>query len=188
MRKSYFIIVLVVICASTNLYAQEFSRYIDQKVKQCDTRIGPNILNFSFYQPLRSREQFCDDIPDIGKTVIVIDSLQDELRDMTIEVRILRDTGDEDGKYDDRNIETIIPATQFIGGTIKHDHNFTKSGSYIALVRAVSLDRAKEYNAYFYFSVGQSSSYSMLSIAIVTIVAFTLALALYKLVLTRGKC
>jgi hypothetical protein len=184
MRKSCFIIVLAAICASTNIYAQEFSRFIAKKVEQCDARIGPDILTFSFYQPLRSREQFCDDIPDIGETVIVIDSLQDELRDMMVEVRILRDTGDEDGKYDGKNIETIIPAKQFIGGTLKHDHNFRKSGSYIALVRAVSLDRAKEYNAYFYFSVGQSSSYGMLSTAILTIAVFTLALAFYKHALT----
>ena len=44
---------------------------------QCIMKIGPDTMTFTGYQPLKSREQFCDDIPDVGPTIIVLDAQQD---------------------------------------------------------------------------------------------------------------
>lgn len=49
---------------------------------QCIMKIGPDTMSFTGYQPLKSRDQFCDDIPDVGPTIVVLDAQQDELRDM----------------------------------------------------------------------------------------------------------
>ena len=51
---------------------------------QCVMKIGPDTMTFTGYQPQKSREQFCDDIPDVGPTIIVLDAQQDELRDMAL--------------------------------------------------------------------------------------------------------
>ena len=59
-------------------------------------KIGPDTMTFTGYQPLKSREQFCDDIPDAGPTIITLDAQQDELRDMNLEMRVLRDVGQKD--------------------------------------------------------------------------------------------
>ena len=37
---------------------------------QCIMKIGPDTMTFTGYQPQKSREQFCDDIPDVGSTII----------------------------------------------------------------------------------------------------------------------
>ena len=60
---------------------------------QCLMKIGPDTMSFTGYQPLKSREQFCDDIPDAGPTIITLDAQQDGLRDMNLEMRVLRDVG-----------------------------------------------------------------------------------------------
>ena len=69
---------------------------------QCIMKIGPDTMTFTGYQPQKSREQFCDDIPDVGPTIIVLDAQQDELRDMALEIRILRNVGQKD---DNENLE-----------------------------------------------------------------------------------
>ena len=46
---------------------------------QCIMKIGPDTMSFTGYQPIKSRETFCDDIPDVGPTIIVLDAQQDEL-------------------------------------------------------------------------------------------------------------
>lgn len=63
---------------------------------QCLMKIGPDTMTFTGYQPLKSREQFCDDIPDAGPTIITLDAQQDELRDMNLEMRVVKDVGQKD--------------------------------------------------------------------------------------------
>ena len=60
---------------------------------RCTLRIGPDIMYFTGYQPQNSREEFCDDIPTLGQTVVALDMQDTELRDMLTEIRIIRDDG-----------------------------------------------------------------------------------------------
>jgi len=69
---------------------------------QCVMKIGPDTMTFTGYQPQKSREQFCDDIPDFGPTIIVLDAQQDELRDMTLDIRVLRNVGQKEMCIRDR--------------------------------------------------------------------------------------
>src|SRR6202047_4704749 len=60
---------------------------------RCVLRIGPDLMFFTGYQPQNSRDEFCDDIPSTGQTVVALDMQDTELRDMLTEIRIIRDVG-----------------------------------------------------------------------------------------------
>jgi hypothetical protein len=112
-------------------------------------------MTFTGYQPLKSRDTFCDDIPDPGPTIITLDAQQDELRDMALEMRVLRDVGQKDDNENvEANTEYFAPPKKYKTGTLTFDHNFAKEGKYIGLVKAKSDDGTKEYVARFPFSVG----------------------------------
>ena len=66
----------------------------------CKLTIGPYTMHFTGYQPESTQEQeFCEDIPMIGRTVVALDYINEELRPMTTEVRIIRDTGSEEKQH-----------------------------------------------------------------------------------------
>lgn len=139
---------------------------------QCIMKIGPDEMNFTGYQPLKSRETFCDDIPDVGPTIIVLDAKQDELRDMALEIRVLRDVGQKDDKENlDANTEVHVPPRKYSKGTLNFEYNFGAKGKYIGLVTARSDDGTKEYVSRFPFSVGETAGKDM------TIAVFFAALA-----------
>lgn len=99
----------------------------------CKLRVGSYVMHFTGYQPDSTAErEFCEDIPSTGRTVIVLDYLNDELRDLPVEVRIVRDVGDES------NLERITvyhqpPATHG-RGSLAVEHNFADPGRFVGLV------------------------------------------------------
>ena len=48
---------------------------------------------FTGYQPQSSREEFCDDVPNTGQTVVALDMQETELRNMLTEIRLIKDDG-----------------------------------------------------------------------------------------------
>lgn len=148
-----------------------------QKVRECAAQMGPNVITFSFYQPTQSRSQFCEDIPETGPTTIVVDTMQDELRDMRVELRIVE--ADPNGDDEAAPTEAYLPPAQFATGVIQLEHDFKRQGNYVALVRARSADGRKEYNARFAFSVGEEFLRDWIAIAIATIVVLTLGAGWY---------
>lgn len=124
---------------------------------QCKMKIGPDTMNFTGYQPQKSRETFCDDIPDVGPTIIVLDAVQDELRDMMLEMRILRDVGQAaDDENMEQNTETYIPPKKYKTGTLNFEYDFKSKGKFIGLVKAKG-DDGREYVSRFPFSVGTTA-------------------------------
>ncbi|MGD9544914.1 MAG: hypothetical protein AB7F41_11590 [Methylocystis sp.] len=148
-----------------------------QKVRECAAQMGPNVITFSFYQPTQSRSQFCEDIPETGPTTIVIDTMQDELRDMMVEIRIV----EADPNGDEAAAPTVahLPPARFQTGVIQLQHDFKKEGDYVALVRARSEDGRKEYNARFAFSVGEEFLRSWAAVGVATAVALALGAGWY---------
>jgi len=131
---------------------------------QCIMKIGPDTMTFTGYQPLKSREQFCDDIPDAGPTIIVLDAQQDELRDMNLEIRILRNVGQKDDSENlEANTEIYVAPKKYKTGTLNFEYNFAKNGNFIGLVKARSDDGTKEYVSRFPFAVGQTASKDLLT-------------------------
>jgi hypothetical protein len=134
---------------------------------RCIMRIGPYMMNFSGYQPdTQMYEQFCDDIPDTGRTVIVLDVEQlsggsatsdvnlNDLRNMAIDFRVLRDIGQVDDKENmEQNTEVYMPPQKYPGGTLHFEHNFPVHGKFIGLVSATD-DHGRVFVSRFPFSVG----------------------------------
>lgn len=148
-----------------------------QKVRECAAQMGPNVITFSFYQPTQSRSQFCEDVPETGPTTVVVDTMQDELRDMMVEIRIV--AANPNGDDGAAPTEAYLPPAQFQAGVIQLQHDFKRQGDYVALVRARSADGRKEYNARFAFSVGEEFLRSWTAIAIATVVALALGAGWY---------
>lgn len=101
----------------------------------CRLRLGAYIMHFTGYQPQATgSREFCEDIPETGKTVVVLDAVDDALRDIPIEVRIVRDTGDNS------NLETItvvhLQPKVYPSGSIALEYTFDKAGKFIGLVTA----------------------------------------------------
>ena len=157
-----------------------------QKVRECTAQMGPNVLTFTFYQPTQSRSQFCEDVPDTGQTTIVVDTMQDELRDMTVEIRIVKAAPTAEEEIAAPN-EAYLPPSQFRTGVIQLDHVFMDKGDYAALVRARSDDGRKEYNARFAFSVGTEFWRDWAAIGVTTLVALGLGAGWYKHSLGRRE-
>ncbi len=116
----------------------------------CVLTVGPYTMHFTGYQPLSQEEEFCEDIPEIGKTVVALDYINDELRPLTTEVRIIRDTGSED------NLDEItvyhLPPKVYPNASIQVEHNFPAEGKFVGLVTVTG--GKEDYVSRFPFSVG----------------------------------
>jgi hypothetical protein len=179
-RIRLFFIVLAAIgsiaCAEAQAVRRDSAKAF-QKVRECSAQMGPNVITFSFYQPTQSRDQFCEDVPETGPTTVVIDTMQDELRDMMVEIRIVEaaPNGDDEAAPN----EAYLSPAQFQTGVIQLEHDFKKQGDYVALVRARSEDGRKEYNARFFFSVGEEFLRAWTAVAVATAVALALGVGWY---------
>lgn len=138
---------------------------IDEDV--CKLFIGNYSLHFTGYQ-LRAadhadhvhspddadRKEFCHDIPGLGYTVVVLDAVDPELREMPLEVRIVHDTEDMS------NLEAItvfhIPPKIYPTGTVAIEHTFDKPGKFVGMVTVGSGKSVLE--SRFPFSVAQAPS------------------------------
>jgi hypothetical protein len=135
---------------------------------KCIMRIGPDIMYFTGYQPQFSREEFCDDIPNAGQMVVALDMQQKELRDMTMEIRIINDSGahttlngypyltDADlAATDVLDSETVFhwPPKKYPTGTLTFEHTFPTTGKFIGIV-TVKNDHGQTYVSQFPFTVG----------------------------------
>ncbi len=120
----------------------------------CKLRVGRYLMHFVGYQPDSSNatKEFCEDIPETGATIIVLDYIDDALRDLPTEVRVIRDTGDES------NLEAVsvfhLPAKVYPSGSLSLEHNFKEGGRYVGLV---TVHGPEKYVSRFPFSVGKPS-------------------------------
>jgi len=135
---------------------------------QCVLKIGPDLMHFTGYQPLQTTQQFCEDIPAVGPTVIVLDAVDAELRDMTTEIRVIRDAGgggvigqspllsdaDLSSDYLDPLTVAYLPPQRYPTGTVNFQHVFEEPGFYIGIVIARN-EHGQFYISQFPFSVGR---------------------------------
>lgn len=129
----------------------------------CKLRIGIFNMHFAGYQPqAHGNQEFCEDIPMVGETVIVMDAIDPELREMPIEVRLIEDIGDE-SKLDESQLDAVTvlhhPPKIYETGSIPLQYNFARAGKYVGLITAG--DKGL-YVSRFPFSVGvEKTSYGM---------------------------
>lgn len=112
----------------------------------CTLAIGPFKMHFTGYQPTESgNQEFCEDIPATGQTIIVLESMDAQLRDMQVAAQIVSQAEGEGVVLDQ-------PFRSNARGSITLMHTFPVKGGFVGLV-TVRGDET-EYVAEFPFSVG----------------------------------
>jgi hypothetical protein len=149
--------ILFLIALSTSLPGSAWAS--SAHPRECVMAVGPNWLSLTAMQPQTAHETNCTHLPNAGPTVLILDTEQAELREMPIEIRILRDVGQKDWRDDlDANTAFLLPAKKYLAGkgTFSFDYDFAGDGHYLAVVKAVSEDGTREYTGQFAFSVGDT--------------------------------
>ncbi|MCW5606724.1 MAG: hypothetical protein KIT26_01545 [Nitrosomonas sp.] len=135
----------------------------------CILTVGPYTIHFTGYQPLTQEEEFCEDIPEIGKTVVALDYINDELRPMETEVRIVSGNRilvpDDLKKVNIDDLESLtvyhLPAQVYPSASIMIDHTFPEKGKFAGIVTVSG--EGKEWVSVFPFSVGEGRPISWLT-------------------------
>lgn len=159
-------------CVATILFIAQAHAHggVSVENNKCVMRIGPYFLSFTGYQPQNTNTQFCDDIPERGRTVIVLDAEQssagtgvvgaansNDLRDMLIDFRVLKNVGqarDEDNM--EQNTEVYLKPKKYPSGTLTFQHDF-QQGNFIGLVTATD-DHGRVFVSRFPFAVGETGA------------------------------
>jgi hypothetical protein len=153
--------------------------------KRCILRIGPDLMFYTGYQPQNSREEFCDDIPSTGQTVVTLDMQDSELRDMTTEIRIIKDLGTHarvnglpiltdtelaSPEVLDPVTITYVAPNRYPTGTLTFEHTFRENGKFIGIV-TVKNSHGQTYVSQFPFTVGQTLGNSVLFYGLMVLAA-----------------
>lgn len=153
----------------------------------CIIRIDFYSAHFTAYQPDTSgNEQFCQDLPNIGETIFVLDYLHQSLKLVPVDFRIIRDVTGQ-GRYVKlkhvEQLEDIEQHTVFYqppvikpDSSFKVEYEFLEEGAYVGMVSAGHPSNDKTYTAVFPFEVGGSDKsllYSVISVVII-LIAFLL--------------
>jgi hypothetical protein len=144
----------------------------------CVLKVGPDFLYFSGYQFAVSQRKFCEDVPEVGDTTLVFDLAQDELRQMKLDFRIMRDAGatPTEGAAAEASTVAYLPPETYPKGTFSFVHKFDEPGNFVGVVTADG-PNGEHWVASYPFSVGGAPA-SMTPL-ILLVLASALALGLY---------
>ncbi|MGI9309196.1 MAG: hypothetical protein ACR2P6_08030 [Gammaproteobacteria bacterium] len=155
----------------------------------CIIKIDFYSAHFTAYQPdTRGNEQFCEDLPDTGTTLFVLDYLHGSLKEVPVDFRIIKDsTGlgqfarlEHIQALEDIEQHTVFyrPPTIEVGGSYQVEHDFLDAGDYVGIVSAGHPSNDKTYYAVFPFTVGAVNYSLWLSLA--AIFAATVFLVVWR--------
>lgn len=121
----------------------------------CKLRLGPYYMHFTGYLVDASRPstEFCEDIPATGKAIIVLDALDQALRDIPLKVQIMTDAGEESvgATKATPHIVAELPEKVYPAGSVSLEYTFEQPGRFVGVVTAG--DKG-EFVSRFPFSVG----------------------------------
>ncbi|MEE8245599.1 MAG: hypothetical protein V3R27_11415, partial [Pseudomonadales bacterium] len=131
----------------------------------CVLNVGFLQAHFTAYQPQsQGSKEFCEDLPDTGETVFVVEYLHEFLKEMPVEFRVIVDVQnigifanwDDVQALPDIADQTVFyhPATTEPTGVLTVRHEFAEPGGYIGIVTAAHPTENKRYHAVFFFEVG----------------------------------
>ena len=133
----------------------------------CLLKMGFLRAHFTLYLPeTRGPEEFCEDLPDTGRALFVVEYLHETMKEMPIDFRIISDdqgfgifaNWDDVSSIADLNAQTVFyrPLAAEPTGLVTTTHTFDEPGGYIGVVVAENPANGKVYNAVFYFEVGNA--------------------------------
>ena len=147
----------------------------------CVIKFGFYQAHFAVYQTETSGDdEFCEDLPDTGKTIFVLNYMHDGLKEVPVDFRIITDfTGlgrfakwKDIEKADDISRYTVhyhVPTIES-QGSLTTDYTFMEAGDYIGIVTAKHPSKDKIYRAVFPFQVGSSGSGYFLFFAFILVI------------------
>lgn len=130
----------------------------------CIIRIGYYKAHFKIYLPhSKGHEQYCEDIPDTGETVFVMEYEHSGLGGVPIDFRIIRNTTGQGiftslqdvDAIDDIDTITVVhhpAAIQADVFTVMYE--FEEQGEFVGIVRVQNPETGSTYTAVFPFEVG----------------------------------
>jgi len=102
----------------------------------CARFMGRNIVHFSAYQPQFDKAgHYCDEIPKIGDTIVVVDLYNQRLRQVPVSLKIIDPSLSE--------VEQVLVSTQpkvYTHGVIEAETSFPHSGNYQAIITVADGD------------------------------------------------
>ena len=133
----------------------------------CLLKMGFLQAHFTLYLPdTRGSDEFCEEVPDTGRALFVVEYLHDMMREMPIEFRIVRDdqgfgifaNWEDVNSIPDLEAQTVFhrPLAAEPTGWVTVSHTFENPGAYIGVVVAENPANGKVYNSVFYFEVGNA--------------------------------
>ena len=134
----------------------------------CILKVGPYGMHLTGYQPdLSGGTENCGEVPGTGRTVLVLDYIEGELRSLPVEVRVIRDTGSEQ----DLQAITVLhlPPKVYPSGFISLEYSFDQPGKFVGLI---TVGGTQEHVARFPISIGESRMVSHFMHSIMVIVPF----------------
>ena len=148
---------------------------------QCVLKLEFLTAHFTGFQPQhRGGEEFCEDIPQTGESIFVIEYLHDYMREMPVEFRVVRDL-EGFGVYanyadvqsmGDLSAATVfaLPAQRYADGVLTARYDFQEAGGYIGVVAATDPASNKVYNAVFFFRVGPRGYWSLVALVLAVVI------------------
>ncbi|MFH0351861.1 MAG: hypothetical protein ACHBMF_08055 [Chromatiales bacterium] len=135
--------------------------------EKCMRKIGAYALNFNAYQAATGSNRFCEDIPLTGPTVLTLDFVDAELRQMPAEARLLEVEswpaaldGSSDGKA---LVLQRLPSKTYSSGLIEIDHTFKGPGYFVEVV-SIEAPGGKKHLLRFPFQVAVGLDWSGLGL------------------------
>ncbi len=158
-----FIITILLLLTSSRLPA---AGAVVGEAGSCMIEIGIYTAHFTIYQSdSRGNKEFCEDLPDTGNTLFVLDYLHGSLKDVPVDFRIIRDDEglgmfarwENIAAMDDIDAHTVFyqPPAVRASNRLTAGHNFLEAGRYIGVVSAPHPSKDLHYYAVFPFQVGR---------------------------------
>jgi len=166
-RRSFFSTFLGLVCAVFPCMFAVAGGGMVLEGDICIIRIDFYSAHFTAYQPESSgNTQFCQDIPDTGETIFVLDYLHQSLKEVPVEFRIIRHVTGQGNFVKLKHVEKIKDIEQYTvffqpgviqtDASLKIEYDFKEKGRYIGIVSAGHPSNDNIYTAVFPFEVGRS--------------------------------
>jgi hypothetical protein len=100
----------------------------------CMRRAGTSMVHMSAYQPqIEPSAHYCTEIPNEGETFIVIDLVDQALRDMPVGIRIVKGTGDTESETI-KNVKPVYHSDGVVGEKV-----YLEQGEYTVIIQGEAI-------------------------------------------------